>query len=279
MVTKKYPTLKDICNAFSPRREYVRYLLIARYILYPIGFLLTWLAIRIGLTTETTAWLSGFVGLMGYLCLMSKQGYLLSIGIGLFVIFNILDCVDGSIARTMKTENPYGRFLDSIMGWIDMGFWALIGIMAFRNPEFLFCPNPMGYSPIFWLAVGGLACYCQNLIGLLEGTFEQCLRDKWDNIRSVSKTDSEIFPEEAETARYSRSEVQFSIVANIVRRINHNLRVRETHYLLLVLAYLSKTIDLLLITYLLYYFMHVILLLFVYCKRGRQLLTLKKQGL
>jgi len=277
MAKSTYPTLQEIRSTHAWKREYERYLPLSRYVFRPLGFLLTWLAIRIGLTSESVSWLSGFVGLIGYLCLIINREKLLPVGIGLLLFFNLLDCVDGSISRTMKTENPYGQFLDSIMGWVDMGFWALIGIMAFQNPEFLFCPNPMGYSPVFWLAVGGLACYCHNLIGLLEGSFEQYLRDKWDNIRSDSKTDSEILPKDGEAARYSRNEVQFSIVANIVRRINHNLRIRETHYLLLILAYLSKAIDLLLITFLFYYIIHVILLLVIYCKRGRHLCDFLKK--
>ncbi len=278
MATIKYPTLREIRDTHAWKRKYERYLPLSRFVFRPVGFLLTWLAIRVGLTSEAVSWWSGLVGLIGYGCLVSGREQLLLFGISSLIFFNILDCVDGSISRCMKTQNPYGQFLDSIMAWIDMGFWALIGTMAFRNPEFLFCPDPMGYSSIFWLAVGGLACYFHNLVGLLEGTFEQYLREKWNNIRTESKTDSKILPGDGETARYYHNEVQSSVIANIVRRIDHNLRVRETHYFLLVLAYFSKTIDLLLITFLFYNFMHVILLLFIYCRRGRQICdSLKKQ--
>ncbi|MBT3879378.1 MAG: CDP-alcohol phosphatidyltransferase family protein [Candidatus Scalindua sp.] len=268
MATNKYPTLREIRDTHAWKREYERYLPLSRFVFRPVGFLLTWLAIRVGLTSEAVSWWSGFVGLIGYGCLMSGREQLLPFGIGALIFFNILDCVDGSISRCMKTQNPYGQFLDSIMAWIDMGFWALIGIMAFRNPEFLFCPNPMGYSPIFWLAVGGLACYFHNLIGLLEGTFEQYIRVGWNGIRTDSNNSSDNMPNKDgkdASCPYKRT------LISIIGKINHNLRVRETHYLLLVLAYLSKVIDLLLITYLFYYFIHVILLLVIYCCRGRQL--------
>ena len=272
MATKLYPTLKEIYNAFSPRREYVRYLPIARYILYPVSFLLTWLAIRIGLTTETTAWLSGFVGLMGYLCLLSNQEYLLPIGIGLFVIFNILDCVDGSIARTMKTQNPYGKYLDILMGWIDMGFWAAIGVMAYRHQGLLYGIGPLDYGPVFWLAVGGLTCYFSNLIKYIEKCFDNCMRNDWENLRTKNDTDVMDNKEKQKIKAASHSKKDFSPVSSILRRVNHNLRVRETTYFLLILAYLCNTIDLLLITYLFYYFMHTIILVIIYSIRGRQLL-------
>ena len=109
MAKSTYPTLQEIRFTHAWKREYERYLPLSRYVFRPLGFLLTWLAIRIGLTSEAVSWLSGFVGLIAYLCLMSSQQQSLPIGISLLLFFNLLDCVDGSIARTMKTENPYGR--------------------------------------------------------------------------------------------------------------------------------------------------------------------------
>lgn len=271
MTKSKHPTLQEIIDAQTLRREYIRYLPLARYVLYPIGYSIAWFAIRIGLTTEAVAWLSGIVGLIGFLFLMSSQECLLPIGIGLLIFFNILDCVDGSIARTMKTENPYGRFLDSLMGWIDMGFWALIGITSFRHSHLLLWPDPLGRGVIVWLAVGGLTCYFFNLLGHVERTFDQCVRKEWDCIRADSNTDLKGIPNDGKTANPANGNALRLTAKRIISRINHNLRVRETHYFLLILAYLSKAIDLLLITFLFYYIMHVMLLVFIYCRRGRQL--------
>ena len=273
-----YPTLREIIEAQTLRREYIRYLPLARYVLYPIGYLIAWLAIRIGLTTEAVAWLSGIAGLIGFLLLMSSQECLLPIGIGLLILFNILDCVDGSIARTMNTQNPYGRFLDSLMGWIDMGFWALIGITSFQHSQLLLWPDPLGKGVIVWLAVGGLTCYFFNLLGHIERTFDRYVRKEWNSIRADSKTDSKDISRDGRTAKSTHRYTLLLITMRMISKINHNLRVRETHYFLLILAYLSKAIDLLLITFLFYYIMHVILLLVIYCKRGRQLCDfLKKQ--
>lgn len=247
------------------------YLPLSRYVFRPAGFLLTWLAIRIGLTSEAVSWLSGFVALLGCLCLLCSQQQLLPIGIGLLVLFNLLDCVDGSIARTMKTANSYGRYLDSIMAWVDMGFWALMGIMAFRHPTLLVFPVPMGYSPIFWLAVGGLACYFFNLLSYIERTFDQYIRGELESIKSNRKTGPEDTPKDGETEKYSHKREKFIFLRRIISRINHNVRVRETHYFLLILAYYCKVIDLFLIFYLFYYFLHIILLVIIYSNRGRKL--------
>ena len=109
MTSSIYPTLKEIRNAHSWKCEYEKYLPLSRFVFRPIGFLFAWLAIRTGLTSETVSWLSGLAGLIAYICLMSGQEGLLLTGIGFLYFFNLLDCVDGSIARTMKTENPYGN--------------------------------------------------------------------------------------------------------------------------------------------------------------------------
>ncbi len=269
MTNSTSPTLQEIRDTHAWKRDYERYLPLSRLVFRPVGFLLTWLAVRIGLTSEAVSWLSGFVGLIAYLCLISNQEYLLLVGIGLLCFFNLLDCVDGSIARTMKTENPYGRFLDSIMGWIDMGFWALIGVVAYRHSNLLCFSDPMGLGMVFWLAVGGLTCYLFNLLMYIEMCFDGCVRKEWDSIRVKNKTNSSNKTEDDKTKRvFYRETPPFSVT----RVISHNLKVRETHYFLLILAYLFKIIDLLLIAYLFYYFVLTIILVIIYSIRGRQLL-------
>ena len=84
---KRSPTLREIIGAHEERRAYIQYLFLARYILYPVGFLLTWIGIRIGLTTESAAWLSGLAGLLGYLCLISGHKSLVALGICFLIFF------------------------------------------------------------------------------------------------------------------------------------------------------------------------------------------------
>ncbi|MCR4344581.1 MAG: CDP-alcohol phosphatidyltransferase family protein [Candidatus Scalindua sp.] len=269
MATNIYPTLREIRDTHAWKRDYERYLPLSRYVFRPLGFLLTWLAIRIGLTSEAVSWLSGFIGLIAYLCLISSQEYLLLVGIALLCFFNILDCVDGSIARTMKTENPYGRFLDSLMNWVDMGFWALIGIVVYRHEQLVYFSGPIEYSPVFWLAAGGVTSYFFILLGYIESTFDQYVRDEWKGIGAKNDTDLKNKTKDKKTSHSFHREIPpFSVV----RIIGHNIKVRETHYFLLILAYLCKAIDLLLVFYLFYYFLNTIFLIIIYSNRGRQLL-------
>jgi hypothetical protein len=272
-VTENYntlPTLQEIRKAHGWKRDYEKYLPLSRFVFRPAGFLVTWVAVRTGWTTESVAWLSGIVGTVGCLCLMFGGQNLLPYGIALLLFFNLLDCIDGCIARTMKTENPYGRFLDSVCGgMIDLAFWGVIGIMAFRNPDLLTWQNPLGYGTPFWLAVGSSTCFLSVHLAFLEKIFDRSLQEDWDRIQMSTKR--------ARGSDKSRENANAQLSAGslngryLLRMINNNLRVRETHYLFLVFAYLTSTLDFLLGFYLLYYTLQNVFLLIVYSRRGRKI--------
>lgn len=265
----KLPTLQEIKEAHVSRWWYEQYLPLNTYIFRPIGFRLTWIAVRLGLSSEAVSWLSAVIGLAGCVLLLSRSHLTLPVGLALLVVFNLLDCVDGDIARCMRTQNPYGRFLDSVCGGvIDLGFWAVVGVMAFRHPELLLWPEPFGYGPMFWLVFGGITCFLCEILSFLEHRFDVLLRPYWVN-EGRGQAEYDLDPEEAHDIRSGVPQGRQS--AWPLRLIlATNLRVRETHYFLLVVAYLTSAVDVLLSVYLVYYLSHSLLLLGVYCMRGRQ---------
>lgn len=260
---QQMPTLSAIREAHGWKREYEQYLPLSRYLFRPVGFWLTWAAIRMGWTSEGVSWLSCLVGLAGCALLVSGSSQLLPAGIGLLFLFNLLDCVDGSLARTLKTQNPYGRFLDSVCGGvIDLAFWAIVGIMAFQHPQLLYWPAPFGHGSIFWLAIGGTVCFLYLLLGLVESRFDELLKPFWRGEGSVAKRS------EAQQAWIQQESCKLWPLRLIVAT---NLRVRETHYVFLLAAWLVGAVDFLLVLYLAYYFLHDILIMMVYAKRGREI--------
>ena len=269
-MTTSLPTLQEIREAHSWKRSYERFLPVSRFIFRPVSFPVTWLALRIGLTSEAVSWLSGVVGIAGCIFLISRNETLLAAGIGLLFLFNLLDCVDGSIARTMKTENPYGRFLDSICGGIiDLIFWAVVGVMAFLNPEYLLIQKIVPVPEFTWLIIGSLTCFLFTWLGYLEQTFDSLLRPAWETLGVSENTSSPHLNVQQDTpdAAYR--------IANVVRVINHNLRVRETHYMILLIAFIGRSIDLFLVIFFVYYLLSNILLMVIYSLRGAKV---KKSG-
>ena len=266
------PTLQDIRSAHSSRkRDYEKYLPISRFCFRPLGFLLTWLAIRLQLATETVSFLSGVVGITGCLFLTSDKENLLPLGLALLILFNLLDCVDGSIARTMKTENPYGRFLDAFCGAIiDIAFWPIIGIMAYRHDYLLTYPKVFGHSSYFWLAVGAVNCYLTFLILYVETTFDKLLRHDWDQLRlrKINKTPPHSQNPQKDNLIPSSNETN---IRQFLTILNNNFRARETHYFLLILGFIIHIIDIFLIIFFIYYIINILLLLITYINRGRMI--------
>src|SRR5438128_6592522 len=243
------PNLDDIRSAHGRKREYERYLPLSRYVFRPIGFRLTWVALRLGITSEAVSWLSAAVGLLGLAGLMSGRPGVTAAGLGLLLFFNLLDCVDGSMARALGTGNPYGRFLDSICGGVvDLGFWAAVAVMAFRRPV-LGSGSGLG-EPMLWLAVGGVTCFLAALLHEVEQAYELIVHPAWQG------------PGGGEPTVGAAREPWLKTLAR-------NLRVRETQYGLLLVAMVAGAVDVLLAGYLLYYFVHVLAALRVYAARGR----------
>lgn len=268
VTVSRYPTLEEIRQAHAWKREYERYLPVSRYIFRPAGFVAAWVCIRMGLTSETVSWLSGFVALGGFLCLLGPWEQLLPFGIGLLLLFNLFDCIDGSIARAMKTENLYGRFLDALMAWVDIGFLPVIGIMLYHHPQLAYWPDPFGKGAIVWLAAGGLGSFFYVYAAFVEHIFDTLLREDWNKLSG--KSEPEAHENNVPTAN--------GFLTKILRIALHNLRVRETQYLLLVITYLLESVDLLLGIFLLFNTLHVLSLIVIYRIRGRAVYDSKKHS-
>lgn len=86
----------------------------------PISFFVTPIALKLGLSanavTLTRALIAGLMPLAAWAFGMSPL-----IAAGLAVIFQILDCVDGNIARTTGTSTALGHYFDFVT---DMSFRA-----------------------------------------------------------------------------------------------------------------------------------------------------------
>ena len=125
-MTPVVSTVADIRAAHGFKWEYERFLPLSRYIFRPLAFRATWLAIRLEVTSEGVSWLSAVVGAVGLVALVSAAAWTVWVGLGLLALFNLLDCVDGGLARAARTSNPYGRFLDSVCGaLVDLAFAIL----------------------------------------------------------------------------------------------------------------------------------------------------------
>jgi hypothetical protein len=277
MKTTILPTLEQIREAHSWKRNYERYLPLSRYFYRPIGFLLTWLGIRMGLTTEAVSWLSGILGIAGLLFLMGKSLNLIWVGIGLLILFNLLDCVDGSIARVMKTENPYGKFLDSVLGdVIDFAFFAAVGIMAYRHPFLVGSNSRSEDGTLLCLVIGGVTGFFYILLSHVEQLFDCQIRNPKLNTQGNTASHMSMPTESVSGFRLNVTESTFKA---FLRLMDRNFRVRETHYLFLIFAILLESLHIFLMLFFAYYSLHTVLTSIAFFRRAKLLRNGKEKQL
>lgn len=258
-MAEKCPSLAEIKASHALRIEYERYLFANRYIFRPPSFPAIWLLVRLGVNGELASWLSGLSAMLGFVCFLWPSHSLLWPGLGFLILFNFFDCLDGGIARTTNRRNSYGRFLDEAMWWADMLFWLILGVTIWRTPSLHRAGDSLGLLPGFWLTIGALCFFLSDYAAYLEHTFDQVLRPGWEKLLEARGVRPTATPVQGK----NRPEV-------FVRSLVHNLRVRETHYLLLIPAFAFGLADMFLAFMTAFYGLVALLLLITYCRRGRK---------
>ncbi len=129
-------SFKDITKGYTKEKR-KRSSFWARCVSRPFSFPITYVLINMGVSADAVSFISMLVALAS--CVMIVLGGVCAyIGVGLFVLWHILDCVDGNIART-KGESSYGgAFLDAVSGYIAPAFIFLaVGTNAFLTSDLL----------------------------------------------------------------------------------------------------------------------------------------------
>jgi phosphatidylglycerophosphate synthase len=105
------------------------------YLLYrPLSFWLTVPLLRLRIPTLAVTALSGLIAVsLPLIAALSATSAWLEVGL-LALVFHVLDCVDGNLARTRGTCSPGGALLDAIA---DQAFWIALltslGLMVSRT--------------------------------------------------------------------------------------------------------------------------------------------------
>lgn len=142
------------------------------YVLRPTSFLVTWL-LPSWVTANQVTLFSYLVALgsLGFLAAGSSAGFL--VGSVLLVLFNLIDCVDGNLARLRGTSDPFGRFLDALaFPAFILPYFALgIGLARAAGP---------GTGEVV-LGLGAGTTILKLLIPQIRETFHLCLGEAWED--------------------------------------------------------------------------------------------------
>lgn len=118
-------------------------------VIRPISFLFTPLFIRSGATANQVTSLAGVVGTTAVVSVAIGDTLMWAIGASLFLIYILLDAIDGNVARIRNSASYYGKFLDGAVDtFVITAVPFAAGIGAYRTG-----------SDAVWLAVGAGASF------------------------------------------------------------------------------------------------------------------------
>lgn len=167
---------KDIKKSFPKEKERFESSFSRVFHIRPISFLVTVPLVNRGITPYAISVLSIYVALMSFLFLCIPTAVTRVIGGVLVPIWNILDCVDGNIARTTNKFAKYGSVIDAISGYYINALLPIgLGVAAFNIGD-----NYLGISPVFFLFIGG--------VGAIGSTLSRLIHQKYVN--EVARVDT-----------------------------------------------------------------------------------------
>lgn len=131
----KHYSFKEILGSYTSTKK-KRSSYWARCFSRPLSFPVTYVLINLGLSANVVSIMSMFEAIIACVLIMCG-GTLMYWGVGLFVFWHVLDCVDGNIARVKKQSSYAGAFLDAASGYIAPAFVFLaVGTAAYHTTQY-----------------------------------------------------------------------------------------------------------------------------------------------
>lgn len=161
----------------------------------PLSFLLTRIALWFHLTPNQVTFLSFLAG-MGAFFLMAWGGVGIIAGSCLFALLNILDCVDGNMARMRQESSPLGKFYDAMVGLVFYLVYFALGLGLYRTPDsslsLVLAAFGVGtIPPVVYLLLGAAATLSRYLVLQLQQLFHVFTREL-DSYEEREKTEGSV---------------------------------------------------------------------------------------
>lgn len=111
--------------------------LIARVFYRPISFLgASWCA-SLGFSANVVSYFSAIVAVISCLCYLPENKFINLTGAILINFWEVLDCIDGNLARSVKKE-PFGEFADAFSSYLLVGIMGIcFGYNVYQQGGFI----------------------------------------------------------------------------------------------------------------------------------------------
>lgn len=140
-----------------------------------VSFYIASIAANIGISANEVSYFSAFVGVLACLCFLPPIHWLNIIGALLINIWLILDCTDGNLARSVKSQ-PFGEFADGISSYILVALMCTMMSISVYHTGGMFISKEC----IWIVLIGALASTADTLMRLIYQKYKNTERDMSD---------------------------------------------------------------------------------------------------
>jgi len=161
-------SLKEIHASLPPEKRKTDGTMTAVFF-RPIAEPVSWLFLRMGLTPNQVSFKSGVVCVAAFALSLFPPAIFHWLAIALFLFFGVLDCADGTMARTMGKKSRYGGWADAAGGYIAYATELFaIGMTSFfaYGDSYLGVALPWGGAT--WILAASFAALANTLMRLLH---------------------------------------------------------------------------------------------------------------
>lgn len=221
-------SMRDVTKSYTPEKR-KKTSIWARIFSRPLSFVVTYVLINLGFTANIVSIISIFEALLACAFLI-VGGKLLPWGVALFLLWDVLDCTDGNIARVKGSASLVGEYMDAISGYTAPAFIYLsVGVAAYHT-TYLFAD----YA--YWFIILGAIASISDILSRIIYQKYVVTEYRLGMIQSQGNIDEE----------------RASGLKHIADLIMKNLTYSCLFMPLLVIAYFTRLFDVLIIFYTVY---------------------------
>lgn len=213
-----------------------------------VAFSVASFAANVGISANTVSYFSAIIGVIACLCFLPISHVSHIIGAVLINFWLILDCTDGNLARSVKSQ-PFGEFADGISSYILVGLMCTMMAVAvyFEGGVFVSAGSP-------WIIlIGAVASSSDSLMRLIYQKYKNTEREMAD--KGIVKIENDI-------------RTDHSQVSSFRVRVEAELGIGGLLPLAILIASVCNALDIIVIYCFLYYGASCILASLIYVRKA-----------
>lgn len=213
-----------------------------------VAFSVASFAANVGISANTVSYFSAIIGVIACLCFLPISHVSHIIGAVLINFWLILDCTDGNLARSVKSQ-PFGEFADGISSYILVGLMCTMMAVAvyFEGGVFVSAGSP-------WIIlIGAVASSSDSLMRLIYQKYKNTEREMAD--KGIVKIENDI-------------RTDHSQVSSFRVRVEAELGIGGLLPLAILIASVCNVLDIIVIYCFLYYGASCILASLIYVRKA-----------